>query len=806
MAGVGQGGFDSDAGTKVGIEIWRIENMNPVRIAKEEYGQFFKGDAYIVLKTEQKNSSLVWNLHFWLGAECSQDEYGSAALRTVELDDQLGGGPVQYREVQDHESPHFLAMFKGGLQLKSGGIASAFKKVDRDSYETRLFHLKGKRNVRCNQVEVKAASMNEGDVFILDVGLKMYQWNGKDANKYEKFKALEMLNKINAEERGGKAETIFMDSGKDDEKVSEFWAALGSKGDVKSAEEGGSDAAPKKDKPKLFKISDASGSLECKQVADGNLEYTMLDENDCFLVDSGSEITVWIGKKASKDERRNGMKYAADYMKDNNKPNWTPCNRVPGGGEPPAFKALFKGWPVPGANAKAGTPAEKKEADTSQLYQKNKAEEEKMYVLDGKVEVFRVNNFKREKMPEDLNGQFWAGDSFVILYTYKQGSKDAWLIYFWQGRDSSIDEKGASALIAKEMDDELGGDPVQVRVVQGKEPKHFLSLFQGKMIVHEGGVASGFKNQKAVDTFDTDGISLFHIKGTNAHNTRGVQVAEVAASLNSGDCFVLLTPETVFEWYGEGANADEKSACKSIAQVIRAGATTEVAEGSENDAFWAALGGKGEYPKIPEGAAQEHDPRLFRMTCNVGHFLVEEIFDFVQDDLIYDDVMMLDVFSEVYVWVGGDASRNEKDLALTTAMDYIKNAPDGRDAATPVFRISAGYEPPNFTQWFLGWDASKAQSAGEDPYLLALKAKGVEVGSNGLAQVSESMVGYAKPSDASYTLEQLKAGECDNVDPANKELYLSDADFQTHLGTDKASWAKFAKWKKQGAKKKLGIF
>src|SRR5262245_46826585 len=31
-----------------------------------------------------------------------------------------------------------------------------------------------------------------GDVFILDMGLTLYQWNGKDSNKYERFKALEL--------------------------------------------------------------------------------------------------------------------------------------------------------------------------------------------------------------------------------------------------------------------------------------------------------------------------------------------------------------------------------------------------------------------------------------------------------------------------------------------------------------------------------------------------------------------------------------------------------------------------------------
>ena len=39
---------------------------------------------------------------------------GSAAIFAVQLDDQLGGVPVQYRQVQDHESSLFFASFPGG--------------------------------------------------------------------------------------------------------------------------------------------------------------------------------------------------------------------------------------------------------------------------------------------------------------------------------------------------------------------------------------------------------------------------------------------------------------------------------------------------------------------------------------------------------------------------------------------------------------------------------------------------------------------------------------------------------------------
>ena len=45
------------------------------------------------------------------------------------------------------------------------------------------------------------------------------------------------------------------------------------------------------------------------------------------------------------------------------------------------------------------------------------------------------------------------------------------------------------------MDDNLGGEPVQVRVVQGKEPVHFLAMFQGKLIIYQGGISSSFDGE-----------------------------------------------------------------------------------------------------------------------------------------------------------------------------------------------------------------------------------------------------------------------------------------------------------------------
>ena len=37
------------------------------------------------------------------------------------------------------------------------------------------------------------------------------------------------------------------------------------------------------------------------------------------------------------------------------------------------------------------------------------------------------------------------------------------------------------------LDNELDGKAVQVRVVHGREPRHFIKMFQGKMVVFTGG-------------------------------------------------------------------------------------------------------------------------------------------------------------------------------------------------------------------------------------------------------------------------------------------------------------------------------
>jgi len=826
------------AGQVEGLELWRIEKMVPVKIDVVD-GKLYSGDSYILLSTRKAkhSNSLNWDIHFWLGNETSQDEAGVAAYKTVELDESLGGAPVQHREVQEHESELFMSYFKKtGLEYLPGGIDSGFNKVERGVYRTRLLQCKGKRAVRCTEKPLAAASLNKGDVFILDMGLKLFIYNGEDSNKYEKIKGADMVSKINSE-RGGACEVVLVH---EDPHNAEFWGTLG--GEIAVTDPGQDDAAADRATAgtvRLLHVSDSAGDLTTEEVPrneKGHYTRDMLKSEDAFILDAGSQIFVWVGKGASKAERKESMVLAGRFIEQEGRPFSTPVERVAESGETSMFKSYFHVFDPPltldqlraASMGRVAAAAEDKPINAAALHNRQAAEEP---VDDGSgtLQIWRVEDFKKADVPPEKYGQFYAGDSYVMLYTYKDNrGREAYIIYFWQGLYSTQDEIGASALLAKELDDEMGGAPVQVRVVQGKEPAHFRQLFKGGMIIHAGGKASGFKNRDDKDTFDDDGVSLFHVRGSSTLNVYGTQVAEVAASLNSMDCFVLVTPTHVYSWHGVGARPEEVESADKIASILKdhsygpqgtASPQREVlaiGEGDEPEEFWAAIGGKGEYAKHPEDEPMPADPRLFQCSTAFGSFVVEEIADFTQEDMIDDDVMLLDVGTCVYLWVGSGCTSEEKQKSLQTAQEYNAKAPDGRDADIPIMKVNAGSEPAMFTQFFPGWDPELFEkNKFVDPYEAKLAKLRQKAGAEEPAAptppvpagAAELLSGdFADPEATKFSYEELSSGIPAGVDPAKKEQYLSDAEFEKYLGTPRADFGRLAAWKQKAKKKDAKLF
>ncbi|CAC5410343.1 GSN [Mytilus coruscus] len=179
-----------NAGSKVGLQIWRIVKFKVEDWPREDYGKFYNGDSYIILNTykEEDGEELCFDVHFWIGQYSTQDEYGTAAYKTVELDTFLNDAPIQHREVQGHESELFKSYFDNITILK-GGADTGFRHVKPEEYTPRLFHFCGTRkHVEIREVPRNKDRLDSGDVYILDLGLQIYQWNGSGSNKDERMK------------------------------------------------------------------------------------------------------------------------------------------------------------------------------------------------------------------------------------------------------------------------------------------------------------------------------------------------------------------------------------------------------------------------------------------------------------------------------------------------------------------------------------------------------------------------------------------------------------------------------------------
>ncbi|KTF74003.1 hypothetical protein cypCar_00035988, partial [Cyprinus carpio] len=427
------------AGKRPGLQIWRIEKMELAPVPENLHGSFYIGDAYLVLHTVKQKDSCFYDLHYWLGKECTQDESAAAAIFTIQMDDYLGGKPVQYRELQGFESTNFTSYFKGGITYKVLG---------------------------------KKPEIPEGD-------------DNEDV-------VADMSNRKMA---------------------------------------------------KLYMVSDATGKMQVSLVSDENpFNQSDLLSEECFILDHGKSKMIFVWKE---------------------------------GGEPqPIFKQFFKTWKEKDQAEGLGrvyvteriAKIKQEVFNASKLHESNHMAAQYNMVDNGtgKTQIWRVecgNATGDTKVPVDPEtyGQFYGGDCYIILYTYTKGE----IIYTWQGSSSTIDELTASAFLTVELDRSLGGKAVQVRVTQGKEPPHLLSLFKEKpLIVYKNGTSK--KGGQAI-----------------APPTRLFQVDAKASSLNSNDAYLLKLPEgDGYLWKGKGASEEEERGAKYMSEKLKC-KTKSITEGNE---------------------------------------------------------------------------------------------------------------------------------------------------------------------------------------------------------------------------------
>ncbi|XP_042327221.1 supervillin isoform X9 [Sceloporus undulatus] len=465
-------------------------------------------------------------------------------------------------------------------------------------------------------------------------------------------------------------------------------------------------------------------------------------------------------------------------------------------------------------------------------------------IITVSVDVWHILEFDYSRLPKQSIGQFHEGDTYVVKWKYlvstsvgsrQKGDlqtrvvgKEKCVYFFWQGRHSTVSEKGTSALMTVELDEERGA---QVQVLQGKEPPCFLQCFQGGMIVHSG------RREEEEENTQSD-WRLYCVRGEVPLEGNLLEVACHCSSLRSRTTMIVLNinKALIYLWHGCKAQSHTKEVGRTAANKIKEQCPLEAGlhssskvtihecdEGSEPMGFWDALGRRDRKAydcMLQDPGKFNFTPRLFILGSSSGEFSATEYIypsrdpsvvnsmPFLQEDLYtapQPALFLVDNHHEVYLWQGwwpvenkiaGSARirwASDRKCAMETVLQYCK----GKNVKKPPksYLIHAGLEPLTFTNMFPSWEHR------ED--IAEITEMDAEA-SNQIILVEDVL---AKLCKKLYPLADLLARPLpEGVDPLNLEIYLSDDDFETALQMTREEYNALPSWKQVNLKKAKGLF
>ncbi|XP_059429966.1 villin-1 isoform X2 [Corylus avellana] len=728
------------AGSKAGLEIWCIESLWLVRVPKSSHGKFYTGNAYIILNTVlPKTGPPQHDIHYWLGNDSNKVDSALASDKALELDAALGSCTVQYRELQGLETERFLSYFKPCIIPIEGAYSSQEGHLNGETYKVSLLTCKGDHVVHIKEVPFSRSSLNHNDVFVLDTASKIFLFSGCNSSIQERAKALEVVQYIKENKHGGKCEVATVEDGKfvGDSDVGEFWSLFGGFAPIP------------RDSPSFQKQSDTpsvklfwittQGKLS--QTGTDSLDKKMLETDKCYLLDCGGEVFVWMGRQSTISERKISISASEDFLRNQDRSTGTQLTFLTEGLESAIFRSYFDNWPqkvepklYEEGRGKVAAIFKQQGYDVKEI-----PEEDSEHFINcrGSLKVWRVDGDELSLLPALEQTKLFSGDCYIVQFTYPGNDRDENLFYAWLGRRSVMEDRKAAISLMNAMVDSSKGDPVLAQVVEDKEPVQFFLIFQA-LIILKGGMSKGYKKfiaEKGIadETYEENKIALFRVQGTSPNNMQAIQVDPVSSSLNSSYCYILQTETFIFTWIGNLSSTRDHDLLDRMLELINpTWQPTSVREGSEPDIFWNALGGKAEYPREKEMKGYVEDPHLFALNTNEGDFKVrltqsvKEIYNFSQDDLTTEDVLVLDCHREIYVWIGYHSNIRSKQQALILGLKFLEMdiLVEGLSLETPLFIVTEGHEPPFFTRFF-EWDSSKANMHGNsfERKLAILKGK-----------------------------------------------------------------------------------
>lgn len=503
-----------------------------------------------------------------------------------------------------------------------------------------------------------------------------------------------------------------------DAESGEFWGFFGGFAPLprKTANEANKNAEPTP--PKLFRAEKG----QAQPVEADSLTRDLLLTNKCYILDCGVEVYVWTGRSTSLDQRKSASEAAEELVRSLDR---SKCHiiRIIEGFETVVFQRKFDSWPENAAVAvsedgrgKVAALLKRQGVNVKGLVKAAPAKDEPELHIDctGNLQVWRVIGNEKTLLSSSEQTKFYSGDCYIFQYSYPGEDKEDNLIGTWYGKQSIEEDRVSATTLATKMLESMKFSATQARFYEGNEPIQFFAIFQS-FIVFKGGLGEGYKKyiaEKGIpdDTYTEDALALFRVQGSGPDNMQAIQVEAVPSSLNSSYCYILHSGSTVFTWNGNLTTSEDQELAERQLDIIKPNMPSKtVKEGAESQQFWELLGNKTEYPSQKIARVSESDAHLFSCNFSKGDLKVSEIYNFTQDDLMTEDVFILDIHSDIFIWVGQLVDAKTKKQALTIAEKFVERDFLHRKLSpeVPMYIVMEGSEPPFFTRFFT-WDSGKS--------------------------------------------------------------------------------------------------
>lgn len=307
--------FDPIKTDKPLLVIWNSVDLKLQKISESNHGSFFDSETYLILNIKSPEEKYA---HIWTGNKSSKEKISFISFKVLQLDHKLENNCVILYESEGNESELLKSYFKFFTVFK-GRIEEVQKSLEDQQYKARLFHVHSSgANIQSKEISINKKNIDSGDVYLFDAGVKVFIYIGKGSNSFEKFHLSCMVEKIK-EVRQNKAIIVSIDEScdlnendlKNKDEFEEF---------LKKFEENiqETDEQNKIDKnyKKMMKLSDENGKLE---LTDVEYKKESLVSQDSYLIDRGDAIIIWIGKEASKKEKKFAKFYANKYINKENR-------------------------------------------------------------------------------------------------------------------------------------------------------------------------------------------------------------------------------------------------------------------------------------------------------------------------------------------------------------------------------------------------------------------------------------------------------------------------------------------------------